>query len=163
MYIRYADDFVYLLEGPKEEALIIKEKIKSFLRDKIGLELKDQKTLITHITEGFNFLGAYIKMPKRVWFMMKNKTTTGKEITMRASVRASVCMPTKSLIEKLIKAGFAHRNHLNVMSAKPKTELVNLDHCTIIQFYNSKIHGLINYYSFACNRIETQNLIWILR
>lgn len=159
LYIRYADDFVYLLEGPKEEAIIIKEKIKSFLRDKIGLELNDQKTLITHITEGFNFLGAYIKMQKRVGFMMKNKTTTGKVITMRASV----CMPTKSLIEKLIKAGFAHRNHLNVLLAKPKTELINLDHCTIIQFYNSKIHGLINYYSFACNRIETQNLIWILR
>lgn len=159
MYIRYADDFVYLLEGPKEEAFVIKEQIKKFLRDKIGLEFNDQKTLITHITEGFNFLGAYIKMQKRVGFMMKNKSIAGKIITMRANVRASVCMPTKSLIEKLIKAGFAHRNHLNVLLAMPKTGLVNLDHCTIIQFYNSKIYGLINYYSFASNRIETQNLI----
>jgi len=31
MYIRYADDFVFLFEGPKNEALIIKEQIKKFL------------------------------------------------------------------------------------------------------------------------------------
>ena len=31
MYIRYADDFIYLLEGPITEARQIKEKIKTFL------------------------------------------------------------------------------------------------------------------------------------
>ena len=82
MYIRYADDFVYLLEGPKAEALVVKERIKIFLHDNIGLELNDDKTIITHITEGFHFLGAFIKMAQRVGFMMKNITKTGDRITM---------------------------------------------------------------------------------
>lgn len=159
MYIRYADDFVYLLEGPKAEALVVKERIKIFLHDNIGLELNDDKTKITHITEGFHFLGAFIKMAQRVGFMMKNITKTGDRITMRANTRAGVYMPTEKLIDKLIGAKFAHRNSSNVLLASPKTELVNLDHATIIQFYNSKIHGLINYYSFASNRIEIQNLV----
>lgn len=163
MYIRYADDFVYLFEGPKEEAKKIKEVIKDFLQDRTGLELNSEKTVVSHINEGFHFLGAKIMTLKNVDFRMKTRTTTGIPITMRASVRARVNMPTVLLIGKLIKAGFARRNQLGKVLARPLTNMVNLEHATIIQFYNSKIHGLLNYYSFAGNRIELQNLIWILR
>lgn len=159
MYIRYADDFVYLFEGPKEEAMIIRDRMKKFLIENTGLELNVEKTVVSHLNEGFHFLGAQIKTSKNVDFRMKTRTTNGTPITMRAHVRARVNMPTKQLIEKLIKAGLAHRNHLNKILAKPLTKLVNLDHTTIVQFYNSKIQGLLNYYSFAGNRIETQNLI----
>lgn len=163
MYIRYADDFVFLLEGPKIEALAIRDTIKDFLKENIGLELNMMKTLITNLKEGFNFLGANIKKLKNVDFRMKTKTVKGNPITMRAHTRLRINMPTKILIEKLITSGFARRNHLNQILAKPYTGLVNLDHATILQFYNSKVHGLLNYYSFAGNRIETQNLIWIFR
>lgn len=163
MYIRYADDFVYLFEGPKKEASDIKEKLIFFLQDRIGLELNTGKTIVSHMNEGLYFLGAHIKTLKNVDFRMKTRTVKGTPITMRANVRARVNMPTKLLIEKLIKGGFAHRNQLGKVLAKPMTNMVNLDHATIIQFYNSKIHGMLNYYSFAGNRIEIQNLIWILR
>lgn len=163
MYIRYADDFVYLLEGPIAEAKIIKEKIKQALQKLTGLELNEEKTLITHLIEGFNFLGANIKGLRHVGYTMKTTTPLGSKIRMRANTRARVNMPTKKLFEKLIQSGFARRNSLGKILAKPVTRLVNLDHSTIIQFYNSKIYGLLNYYTFAANRIETQNLIWILR
>lgn len=163
MYIRYADDFVYLFEGPLLEAMTIKESIKSALHNLTGLELNEEKTLITHLNEGFHFLGAYVKGLRRVGFMMKTVTTKGNVISMRANVRARVNMPTAKLIDKLILNGFARRNHHRQVLARPLTKLVNLDHSTIVQFYNSKIHGLLNYYTFAANRIETQNLIWILR
>ena len=159
MYIRYADDFVYLLEGPIAEAKAIKSKIKEFLLKNTGLELNDEKTVISPIREGFDFLGANIKTLKHADYRMKTRTTKGNTITMRANVRARVNMPTKKIIEKLIKAGLAHRSHEGNISARPMTGLVNLDHATILQFYNSKIHGLINYYSFAANRIEIQNII----
>jgi hypothetical protein len=159
MYIRYADDFVYLYEGPKIEALKIKETIKIFLQEHLRLELNTNKTVVTHISEGFEFLGAQIKTLKNVDFRMKTRTTHGTPITMRANVRARVNMPTILLIEKLIKEGFAKKNHMGKTVAKPMTRLVNFDHATIVQFYNSKIHGLLNYYSFAANRIETPKLI----
>ena len=159
MYIRYADDFVYLFEGPINEAQIIKEKIKKFLLENTGLVLNDEKTIISHINKGFQFLGALIKTLKHVDFRMKTKTVKGVPITMRANVRARVNMPTKLMIEKLIKSGFAHRNKVNLVLASPQTKLVNMDHATIVQFYNSKIQGILNYYTFAANRIEIQNLI----
>ena len=163
MYLRYADDFIYLLEGPIAEAKVIKEKIKTALQDLTGLELNDEKTLITHVNDGFYFLGAYVKGLRHVGYMMKTTTSKNSVIRMRASVRARVNLPTAKLIDKLIKNGFARQNHKGEVLAKPQTKLVNLDHSTIVQFYNSKVYGLLNYYTFAANRIETQNLIWILR
>lgn len=159
MYIRYADDFVYLFEGPIKEAEQVKREIKTFLQENIGLELNDDKTIITHIGKGFNFLGATIRTLKHVGFRMKTKTSKGTPISMRAPVRASVEAPIKTLIEKLIKTGFARRNKTGKILAKPLTKMINLDHATIIQFYNSKVYGLLNYYSFARNRIKILNLI----
>jgi group II intron reverse transcriptase/maturase len=56
LYVRYADDFVVLCNGTKAQALAMKEELKTFL-DHMGLELSEEKTKVTHITEGFDFLG----------------------------------------------------------------------------------------------------------
>ncbi|KAH0602352.1 uncharacterized protein H6S33_008827 [Morchella sextelata] len=176
MYIRYADDFVILFEGPKSEIADIKEKIKTFLYEECGLELNTEKTVITHMTKseggpegpplaapreggGFNFLGAKIRTLANNDYRMKNKTVAGAPITMRAQVRIRVNMPTVELLEKLIKAGIAKRDKLRNIVAKPYTTMVNADHATIIQFYNAKINGIINYYTFAANRVKGLNLI----
>lgn len=159
MFVRYADDFVYLFEGPHSEALEIKEKIKVYLADYLGLTLNDEKTIITHITEGFHFLGAFIRGPKHTGFMMRTKTSKGATISMRASVRARVNMPTKIMLEKMAKNKIVRKSKDGRILARPVTSIVNLDHATIVQFYNSKIHGILNYYSFAANRIKILNLI----
>ena len=59
LYVRYADDFVVLCNGTKAEALAMKEELSNFL-DTIGLKLSEEKTKVTHITEGFRFLGYWI-------------------------------------------------------------------------------------------------------
>lgn len=56
LYVRYADDFVILCNGTKAEALGMKEEVKLLL-NQIGLKLSEEKTKVTHITEGFDFLG----------------------------------------------------------------------------------------------------------
>jgi RNA-directed DNA polymerase len=56
LYVRYADDFVVLCNGTKEQAQDMKEELKTVL-DTMGLTLSEEKTKVTHITEGFNFLG----------------------------------------------------------------------------------------------------------
>jgi RNA-directed DNA polymerase len=58
--VRYADDFV--ITGISKELLETKVKplIEEFLR-KRGLELSPKKTLITHIEDGFDFLGQNVR------------------------------------------------------------------------------------------------------
>jgi len=56
LYVRYADDFVVLCNGTKAETLAMKEELRGFLSTK-GLTLSEEKTKVTHITEGLQFLG----------------------------------------------------------------------------------------------------------
>jgi len=51
----YADDFV-VTASRKETLQDIKVMIEAFLKTR-GLELSKEKTVITHIDQGFNFLG----------------------------------------------------------------------------------------------------------
>jgi RNA-directed DNA polymerase len=58
-FIRYADDF--LVTAPtKEMAEEIREVIREFIVVR-GLELSEKKTIITHIGDGFDFLGWNIR------------------------------------------------------------------------------------------------------
>lgn len=62
-FVRYADDFIVTGENPdilREEALPL---IKSFLEER-GLQLSDEKTVITHISDGCDFLGQNIRKYK---------------------------------------------------------------------------------------------------
>lgn len=53
--VRYADDFI-VTAATEEIALEAKELIKEFLKTR-GLELSDEKTVVTHINDGFDMLG----------------------------------------------------------------------------------------------------------
>jgi hypothetical protein len=59
--MRYADDFVILTNGPKEEAYRLRDEFQTFLHDVLHLELSAEKTRITHVNEGFDFLGFNIR------------------------------------------------------------------------------------------------------
>ena len=59
-FVRYADDFIITGESPeflREKVLPI---VKEFLTER-GLQLSEEKTVITHIDEGFDFLGKNIR------------------------------------------------------------------------------------------------------
>jgi hypothetical protein len=56
--IRDADDWLLGLAGPKTAAEEMKQCLKEFLRDRLKLELAEEKTLITHAsTHAARFLG----------------------------------------------------------------------------------------------------------
>src|SRR5260370_5326072 len=57
---RYADDWIIVVRGTQAQAQEIKEECKRFLQEELGLELSEEKTTITHIIDGFDFLGYHI-------------------------------------------------------------------------------------------------------
>lgn len=56
-YVRYADDFVVLCNGTRQQAEALKEELASFLSKGLRLKLSEEKTKITHLNDGFDFLG----------------------------------------------------------------------------------------------------------
>ena len=159
-YVRYADDFVVCIIGSKKEAFNIKLNIKNFLMDKCGLQLNMNKTVITHMEkEGFKFLGADLKKAN----MLKNHMIHLKGIgTRRATTRLRVNIDTQRIMTKLVESGIAKWKRKNYAVGTALNWIINLDHADILAFYNSKIRGLVNFYTFAGNRSKLHLIIWIL-
>jgi RNA-directed DNA polymerase len=59
--IRYADDWLLLTNGGKSEAHRLRDEIQTFLLKELKLELSVEKSHITHVNNGFDFLGFHIR------------------------------------------------------------------------------------------------------
>lgn len=65
MLTRYADDWVAIWNGSHQRILEIKNEMKAFFSDTLQLRLSEEKTLVTHIDDGFDFLGYHIRGGRR--------------------------------------------------------------------------------------------------
>lgn len=75
-FIRYADDFI-VTALTQETAEEIKELIREFLAER-GLELSETKTHVTHIDDGFDFLGWNFRKYKGVLLTKPSKASIQK-------------------------------------------------------------------------------------
>lgn len=56
-YCRFADDFILIVKGIKADAELVRNQCRSSLEGELKLTLNMDKTKITHINDGFTFLG----------------------------------------------------------------------------------------------------------
>jgi group II intron reverse transcriptase/maturase len=62
--VRYADDFVVLVDGTREQAEAEKLALAEFLKTELRMELSMEKTKITDVREGIDFLGYRVVQAK---------------------------------------------------------------------------------------------------
>ena len=160
-YIRYADDFILGVIGSKEDALRIKEDIKSFLSESLALELSEEKTLITHTGKSAKFLGYEITVTRnnhqRRDVQGRLRRTYGKR------VRLNVSMAT--LRDKLLEYGAMEiklRNGKEVWKPKCRSGLIFNDDLEILDRYNRETVGFCNYYLIANNYVVLHNFRYIM-
>lgn len=160
-YIRYADDFILGVIGSKEDALRIKEDIKSFLSESLALELSEEKTLITHTGKSAKFLGYEITVTRnnhqRRDVQGRLRRTYGKR------VRLNVSMAT--LRDKLLEYGAMEiklRNGKEIWKPKCRSGLIFNDDLEILDRYNRETVGFCNYYLIANNYVVLHNFRYIM-
>lgn len=160
-YIRYADDFILGVIGSKEDALRIKEDIKSFLSESLALELSEEKTLITHTGKSAKFLGYEITVTRnnhqRRDVQGRLRRTYGKR------VRLNVSMAT--LRDKLLEYGameIKFRNGKEIWKPKCRSGLIFNDDLEILDRYNRETVGFCNYYLIANNYVVLHNFRYIM-
>ena len=62
-FARYADDWcVFITRGSKRYAERLRDRIGEFLAQHCGVELSMEKTRITHVRDGFDFLGFHLQL-----------------------------------------------------------------------------------------------------
>ncbi|MCZ9338415.1 reverse transcriptase domain-containing protein, partial [Streptomyces sp. TRM76130] len=62
--VRYADDFVVLVDSGRDDTEALREDITDALRP-LGLRLSEAKTQVVHMSEGFDFLGFRIQWRRK--------------------------------------------------------------------------------------------------
>jgi len=99
--IRYADDFVVTCKDKTTLEQLVKPAIEGFLLNR-GLNLSKEKTLISHINKGFDFLGQNIRKYKGKLLIKPSKTNIKaflQKVQQAIKLRSSVS--TEDLIQKL--------------------------------------------------------------
>ena len=132
--------------GPKAEAEQIKARLAEFLRETLGLELNQQKTLISHArSQPARFLGYHVRVQH-----CDTKFTRGRR---EANGKIALRVPPD-----VIKAQCArYRQH-----GKPwhRPRLQNLDDYNIVRIYGAEYRGVANYYLLAQNAWRLGTLQW---
>ncbi len=97
---RYADDFV-ITAVDKDTLIEIKEELKEFLKER-GLELSEEKTRITNIYEGFDFLGWNFKKYKgKLLIQPSDKSQEGIANRVKTVIRQMRMTSQEELIKRL--------------------------------------------------------------
>lgn len=78
-YCRYADDFVVIVKGTKAQAEAVREECRVFLEGELKLTLNMEKTHVTHVNDGFTFLGHRIIRKRGPRGTMRPVTTIPKD------------------------------------------------------------------------------------
>ena len=145
-YIRYADDHILGFIGPKAEAEQIKAELAAFLRETLGLELSQDKTLISHArTQPARFLGYHIIVQH-----CDTRITYGRR---SANGRIALRVPPD-----VIKAKIAPYRRRGKPWHRPG--LQNLDDYDIVRIYGAEYRGVTGYYLLAQDVWRLGTLCW---
>jgi nicotine oxidoreductase len=148
-FLRYADDAIVGIIGPKQLAEDILEEVAQFLKDDLRLELNREKTHILHLpTEKAHFLGYAFKtaQPRLRHRNLKQKGSAHNVIqtvkTMTGNIQLLV--PFKELTPKLKKY---------MAKGQPASlpGLINQPVEHILEHYTALLRGWYRYYQLASN------------
>lgn len=164
-YVRYADDWVILVAGSLKETEVIRNKVSNKLQS-LGLTLNMEKTHITSLRNGkCRFLGIDFfirqnteKHHKPTSLVKKNTTT----IRQRFAPRITLYAPILELLIKLKDKGFVKRSNKGEFFPTGKSNCIPLTHPQILNYFNSRILGILNYYSCVHNRNELWSIVRFL-
>jgi RNA-directed DNA polymerase len=105
--VRYADDFVVMVSGTRADTEALRAEVATVIQP-MGLRLSEEKTVITHIEEGFDFLGWRIQRQtsrgtgKRYTYTFPSKSSlAGIKAKVRTLTRGGTNVPLKVLLYRL--------------------------------------------------------------
>ena len=150
-YCRYADDHLLGFTGPKAEAEQIKQRLATFLRDDLKLELAQDKTLITHArTQAARFLGYEITV-------QHNDRLVDRGARRARSTNGAVALRVPKTVIKAKCVPYLSRG-----KPETRTRLVNESDHAIVATFGAEYRGLVQYYLLAGDVWRLDRVQWVM-
>lgn len=146
-YIRYADDFIIGVKGDRTDCERIKRQFSEFIREKLKMELSEEKTLITHSNQYARFLGYDVRV-RRDQKVKPNGHCLQR--TLNGSVELNVPFEDK-IMPFLFEKSVIRQTHDGEIEYIARKYLYRCTDLEILDTYNSELRGICNYYSIASN------------
>ncbi len=100
-FVRYADDFIITSSSKEVLETIVQPAVAAFLKER-GLELSAEKTKITHIDEGFDFLGFNVRKYGGKLLIKPAKEAVKRFLDgIRVFIKSHTAIKTEDLIRQL--------------------------------------------------------------
>jgi group II intron reverse transcriptase/maturase len=159
-FLRYADDVIIGVVGPKALAQQVREELAAFLKRELKLELNQQKTVITHLpTQAAHFLGYALKTSeprlRRLNLRRKGSPHNVTQTVKVATGNIKLLVPLARLTPKLKK-------YMAEGQPASMPALINQPIEHIIDHYNGVLRGWYNYYQLAQNVCQLNYAKYIL-
>lgn len=159
-FVRYADDFIIGVIGPKALALRLKESVKNFLEARLKLKLSEEKTHITHHDRRIPWLGFLIstaKKPQVSKARLRDRTIPQRIPPLGVKVYADM----KKIINRLAEKGYCDRAGVSIPNWK---EALQPPQTYSVDRGARVIRGLDSYYKVANDRrATTHRVMYIIR
>ena len=127
----------------------IKSKLAEFISNTLGMELSEEKTLVTHSSQCARFLGYDIRVRRSNAIKRSGKGQYQKR-TLNGSIELLV--PFKDKIHNFIfSKGIAVQTNGGKLFPVHRKYLISSTDLEIVMIYNSELRGICNYYSLASN------------
>lgn len=149
-FIGYADDFV--ITGTSQEVLVneIKPQLIGFLKER-GLTLSEEKTHVTHIDDGFDFLGFNLRKYKGKLLIKPSKSNVLSFLSnLRELIKKYATIPVNDLIK--------------ILNPKLRGWANYYRHCVAKRTFDYVSHQLFwLLWRWAVRRHPTKNKDWVRR
>jgi group II intron reverse transcriptase/maturase len=148
-YIRYADDWLLGFSGTRREAEQIKDEIGRFLRDRLKLELSEEKTLITHgRTQAARFLGYEIVV---------HHDDAKRDRNGHRSINGQIGLKAPMDVVRAKRKPYMRRGKPAALLARAHDSDFR-----IVARYQAEFRGIAEYYQLAYNRHRLGLLRWTM-
>ena len=154
-YVRYADDTLLGFAGPKAEAEEIKQRLATFLREDLKLELSPDKTLITHARTGrARFLGYEISTASSDRRTQRRSSTDRRN---RRSVNGTIVLHVPAAVVKAKSAPYLTRGE-----PACRNPMIGEDDYNIVARFGAEYRGIVQYYLLAGDVQRLHRLRWVM-